>query len=126
MQLRPEEKQFPFFCVYDEPHRFLRSAKLWEDLAVESRKWRVGFVWMFHDWVQIPRHLADIIKSAGPHYHLYSGCSKKTWKDFAEEMSPFKLEEDAMKLPQYHAINILRNQDGYTRFIAKMAKPPSE
>lgn len=125
MGLRSEENQFPFLIVFDEPHQFLRSAKTWKAAAVESRKWRVGYTWMFHSWEQIPKDLAEIIKSAGPHYHIYSGASKKTWKEIGEEIAPYKLE-DALKLPQYHAINVLRNKEGYIPFIAKMAKPPSE
>lgn len=125
MTLRKEENQFPFWVIFDEPHQFLRSAKIWKAAAVESRKWRIGYVWMFHSWEQIPRDLAEIIKSAGPHYHLYSS-SKKTFKDLAEEIAPFKIE-DAIRLPSYHAINIIRASGEVIKpFIAKMSNPPSK
>jgi hypothetical protein len=125
MTLRKESNQFPFFVVFDEPHQFLKSAKTWKAAAVESRKWRVGYVWMFHSWEQIPRDLAEIVKAAGPHYHLYPS-SKKTFSDLLEEIAPFTLKE-ALKLKKYHAINIIRaGSDGITNpVIAKMNKPPS-
>lgn len=125
MTLRKEENQFPFFVVFDEPHQFLKSAKTWKSAAVESRKWRVGYVWMFHSWEQIPRDLSEIIKSAGPHYHLYS-CSKKTFSDLAEEIAPFTAE-DGLRLKKYHAINVIRaGSDGLIKpVLAEMSAPPS-
>ncbi|MBA2878078.1 hypothetical protein HNR63_001132 [Anoxybacillus kamchatkensis] len=117
--------QHPFFVLLDEPHQFLRSAKIWKSAAVESRKWRVGYCWFFHSWEQIPSDLTEIIKSAGPHYTVYAS-SKKTFKDLAEEIAPFTIE-DGIRLKQFHAINVLRSDDGMQKpFIAKMAAPPSK
>lgn len=124
MTLRPEEKQFPFFVIYDEPHQFLRSARAWNSAAVESRKWRVGYVWMFHSWEQIPGDLAEIIRSAGPHYHIYR-ASKKTFRELAEELAPYTVE-DYVKMPRFHALNVLRVGDQqHVVFMAHMAPPPS-
>jgi hypothetical protein len=124
MTLRSEEKQHPFFAVFDEPHQFLKSAKTWKSAAVESRKWRLGYVWLFHSWEQIPRDLAEIIKAAGPHYTIYNS-SKKTFKDLSEEIAPYTVE-DGLKLKRHHAINVLRAGDEIQKpFICKMAPPPS-
>jgi vacuolar-type H+-ATPase subunit E/Vma4 len=124
MTLRNEEKQHPFFAVFDEPHQFLKSAKTWKAAAVESRKWRLGYVWLFHSWEQIPKDLAEIIKAAGPHYTIYNS-SKKTFKDLAEEISPYAIE-DGIKLKRHHAINVLRAGNEIQKpFICKMAPPPS-
>jgi hypothetical protein len=116
--------QHPFFILLDEPHQFLRSARIWKSATVESRKWRVGYCWFFHSWEQIPNDLAEIIKAAGPHYTIYNS-SKKTFRDLAEEIAPFTVE-DGIKLKRFHAINVLRAGDGVQKpFIAKMAVPPS-
>jgi hypothetical protein len=124
MTLRDEEKQHPFFAVYDEPHQFLKSAKTWKSAAVESRKWRLGYVWLFHSWEQIPNDLAEIIKAAGPHYIIYNS-SKKTFKDLAEEIAPFTVQ-DGLKLKLHYAINVLRAGNGIQKpFLAMMAEPPS-
>jgi hypothetical protein len=125
MTLRSEEKQHPFFAVYDEPHQFLKSAKTWKAAAVESRKWRLGYVWLFHSWEQIPKDLAEIIKAAGPHYTIYNS-SKKTFKDLAEEIAPYTID-DGMKLKRWSAINVLRAGNEIQKpFIAMMAPPPSK
>lgn len=125
MQFRKEDDQFPFFVIVDEPHQFNRSSKLWESMAVESRKWRVSFTWLFHYWEQIPKQARTAIKNALPHYTLYP-TSKETWKAFAEEVAPFDLSE-CMALERYHAINILRVDGGNLKpFICSMAAPPSK
>lgn len=79
---------------------------------------------MFHSWEQIPRHLAEIIKSALPHYHLYTS-SKETYRGLAEEIQPYTVE-DALKTPRFHAINVIR-AGGITQrpFLARMTPPPS-
>jgi hypothetical protein len=124
MTLRSEDKQHPFFAVFDEPHQFLKSAKTWKAAAVESRKWRLGYVWMFHSFEQIPKDLAEIIKAAGPHYTIYNS-SKKTFRDLTEEIAPYTVE-DGLKLPWHHAINVLRARNEVQRpFICNMAPPPS-
>lgn len=124
MTLRKAGDQFPFFVIFDEPHQFLRSEKIWKSGVVESRKWRLGYIWMFHSWEQIPNNLGEIIKAAGVHYHLYNS-SKKTFRDLAEEIAPFTIEE-GIKLPRFHAINVIRTGGEITvPFIAKMSPPPS-
>lgn len=106
MTLREEGDQFPFFIVFDEPHQFLRSARTWKTAAVESRKWRYAYVWMFHSWEQIPNDLAEIIRSAGPHYTVFR-ASKKTFRELAEEIAPFTVE-DYVRMARWHALNVMR------------------
>lgn len=125
MQFRKEENQFPFFVIADEPHQFTKSSRLWESMAVESRKWRVGLVWLFHYWEQLPNKLQKAIRNALPHYHIYP-TSKQTFFDLKEEIYPFEIT-DCLNLKRFHAINVLRTNGGYTKpFIAKMTRPPSE
>jgi hypothetical protein len=120
-----KQAEFPFFVCMDEPHKYMRSAQIWEAACVESRKWRVGYVWSFHYWEQIPPGLRAAIKNALPHYHLYAS-SKQTWESFAEEIKPFTVE-DGLKLRRFHAINIIRAGDGcLTPVMVKMAPPPEK
>lgn len=126
MTLRKESDHFPSFVVFDEPHQYLKSASTWRSAVVESRKWRVGYVWMFHSFAQLPKDLIEIIKSANPHYHIYS-TSKETYKHLAEEISPITVEE-ALKIKKHHAINLIRSGESVvnTPVIAKMSPPPSK
>lgn len=118
------KSSFPVFVVIDEPHQIIRGSRIWRSAAVESRKWRFCYVWMFHAWEQIPRDLAAIIQASGPHYHIYR-TSKTTYRSLAEEIKPFDIEE-AMETPLYYAINVIRaGGTTITPFLAKMLAPPS-
>ncbi|GIM44533.1 hypothetical protein DNHGIG_00820 [Collibacillus ludicampi] len=124
MFARPEEEQAPCFVIMDEPHQFKSCSARWERMAVETRKWRLGLIWMFHLWDQVPRKLTETIKAAGPHYHIYT-TSKNILRDLAEEIAPFTVEE-AMKTPRHYAINVIRAGGvTVTPFMAKMTPPPS-
>lgn len=118
------KSKHPVFIIQDEPHQYQKSARTWHSAAVESRKWRFCYVWMFHAWEQLPRDVAAIIQAAGPHYHLYTS-SKATYRALAEEIRPFEVEE-AMATPRHWAINVIR-AGGVTvkPFLAKMTPPPS-
>lgn len=119
------DKTVPVFVIQDEPHQYIRSSRTWRSVAVESRKYRFAYVWMFHAWEHLSKDLAAIIQAAGPHYHLYSS-SKATYRSLAEEIKPFEVE-DAMKTPTYHAINVIRaGGNVVTPFMSKMLPPPSK
>lgn len=106
MLSRPEWQQRPYFVIEDEPHQYPSRAERWTRMVVESRKWRAGLLWLFHDRRQIPSALEEIIESAGVNYHLYP--SSKHAYESLEEIEPITLEE-AMVTPQYHAINVIRS-----------------
>jgi hypothetical protein len=119
------KSQHPVFIIQDEPHQYYRSARIWKSTAVESRKWRFSYVWMFHAAEQIPKDVFAIIKSALPHYHLYTS-SQETYKALASEIKPFDAEE-AMATPMHWAINVIRAGGvTVTPFLAKMMAPPSK
>lgn len=125
MTLRSEEEQTPFFILFDEPHQYMRSHQTWKSACVESRKWRVGYIWLFHEWAQIDDKLRKIVRSSLPHYHIYPS-SKSTFTDLKEELKPFDLD-DCMKLERWTAINIIRSGGKtITPFIARMTPPPSK
>jgi hypothetical protein len=124
MAMMLRQSQFPVFIIIDEPHQLIRSTRTWRAAAVESRKWRFSYVWMFHVFEQIPRETATIIKAALPHYHVYTS-SKETYKALAEEIRPFEVDE-AMATPMHLCINVIRAGGvTVTPFLAKMMAPPS-
>lgn len=122
MSLRKEKDQKPVFVILDEPHQYSKCSRIWKSAAVESRKWRVSYIWLFHEWKQIDGDLRDIIKSALPHYHIYSS-SRKTYQDLSQELLPLTLE-DCMKVKRRYAINLLRSGgENIKPFVAKMNYP---
>ena len=124
MRKKVTGEETPFFVLIDEPHQFAKSTKVWEYAVVESRKYRICYVWTFHFWDQIPRQLQKAIRNALPHYHLYPTTSE-TFTSLRTEIYPFTTEE-ALKVKRWHAINIIRTGgENAVPFIAKMAAPPT-
>lgn len=106
MTLRDDANRDPFFVIVDEPHQFSRSKYIWRNALVESRKWRVQYSFLMHDFRQLGQELKDIIKSAGVNYHIFP-TAKHTFLDLREEISPYTLE-DAIQMKSHHMINVLR------------------
>lgn len=70
------------------------------------------------------RHIRDELRSANASYMLISGCDKKNFDELKSELYPYQ-EEDLLKLPRYHSLNLIKNKDGYARFITKLPRPVS-
>jgi hypothetical protein len=102
-QDQPLSARRPCFCIMDEPHQYMSSASLWEQMVVEARQWRLGLVWMFHSFAgQFPVNLRRIIESAGPHYLLLNS-GKETYEELEEEIAPYTVEE-ALRTPAHWGI----------------------
>lgn len=117
--------QHPVWVLLDEPHQMIRSARTWRAAAVESRKWRYSYCWLFHAVEQIPREVWAIIQAAGPHYHLYHS-SAATFRALSLEIAPWTVEE-ALRIPTHHALHLIRaSGDMVPPFLALMDPPPSQ
>lgn len=68
------------------------------------------------------RHIRDELRSANASYMLISGVDKQNYVELKSELQPYT-EEDLLKLPRYHSLNLIKNKDGYARFITKLPKP---
>jgi len=122
MTCRDENKALPFFVMFDELHQMQRSKNIWQSAAVESRKWRIGYTWVFHSFEQVDKKLREIIKDSGPHYTLFKS-SKKTFEELKHEILPFTVEH-GLKLERHHAINIINADNRVIQpFICKMQNP---
>lgn len=62
------------------------------------------------------------LKSANASYTLISGSDKDNYKELKSELYPYG-EEDLLNLKRYHAINLIKCNDGYGKFITKLPSP---
>lgn len=62
------------------------------------------------------------LKSANASYTLISGSDKDNYKELKSELYPYS-EEDLLNLKRYHAINLIKCNDGYGKFITALPKP---
>jgi hypothetical protein len=69
-------------------------------------------------------YLREELRAASASYMLVSGCDKKNYHEFKSELYPFE-EDDLLKLPRFHSMNLLKCKDGYSRFITKLPPPVS-
>lgn len=116
----------PAWVIMDEPHQYLGAATEWSDMIVESRKWGLGMVFLFHSFVQLPKDFARVMKAAGPHIILYaSSTAGDEFKELEKELAPFGLEE-FLALPKHHALVSIYSGGRVPVFAAKMAEPPIE
>ncbi|MHB8124461.1 MAG: hypothetical protein ACYDEJ_02255 [Desulfitobacteriaceae bacterium] len=114
----------PAWVIMDEPHQYLGAATEWSEMIVESRKWGLGLVFLFHSFVQLPRDFSRVMKAAGPHIILYaSSTAGDEFKELEKELAPFELEE-FLALPKHHALISLYSGGRVPVFSAKMAQPP--
>lgn len=122
----PGREYRPCIIFYDEPHQYMGSVKVWEDLCVEARKYRVKFVFLFHSWMQLEKKSKEFVralKGALPHYIIYS-TSQDELMAMKDIIAPYTVEE-AAKVKTHHAIIKLRAGNQYLEpFIGRMIKPP--
>jgi energy-coupling factor transporter ATP-binding protein EcfA2 len=68
------------------------------------------------------KHIREELRSANASYMLISGCDKKNFSELRDELYPFE-QEDLLRLKRYHSMNLIKNKDGYGRFITKLPSP---
>lgn len=68
------------------------------------------------------KYIREELRSANASYMLVSGCDKKNYEELRSELYPYQ-EEDLLKLPRYHSLNLIKSKDGYGKFITKLPKP---
>ena len=73
-----------------------------------------------HSLEQI-KYIRPELKSANTSYMLIAGCSKDNYNELKEELEPYELE-DLLNLKRYYSLNLIKTNDGYSKFITKL--PP--
>lgn len=71
-----------------------------------------------HSLEQI-KYIRPELKNASTSYMLLAGCNKDNYKELKEELDPFELE-DLLNLKRYHSLNLIKTNDGYSKFITKL------
>lgn len=66
--------------------------------------------------------IRDELKAANSSYMLISGCDKQNYRELAEELQPYTVE-DLLNLKRYHSLNLIKYEKGYAKFITQLPKP---
>lgn len=124
---RDEEGEYtPCMVILDEPHQYLKGvAQHFEQMFVESRKWRLKLNLLFHSWSQLRPNNKDLVKlleSTLCHWHIYS-TSEGELRNLKSQISPYTIEE-ALKIKKHWAINHVRVNGSYHTYVSRMIPPP--
>jgi Ni2+-binding GTPase involved in maturation of urease and hydrogenase len=126
LQLRAEtiqdrSKQNTVNVIFDELYQVQHTESLLKQRISRMAKFNMKPIVSCHYLNQI-KILRDELRSANASYMLISGCDKENFREFKEELHPFE-QEDLLKLKRFYSLNLIKNNDGYAKFITKLPKP---
>jgi hypothetical protein len=125
MQIRakfiPKEKRKTCHIIIDELYQVENTEEYLSKKMNRLSKYRLKPIVSCHYLDQL-KHLKKQLKGANASYMLLSGCDKNNFRELEEYLKPFELES-LINLPKHHSMNLIKNKDGYGRFITKL--PPS-
>jgi hypothetical protein len=68
------------------------------------------------------RYMKKELSGANASYMLLSGCDPDNFRELEANLHPFELDS-LLNLPKHHSLNLIKNNNGYGRFITKMPPP---
>lgn len=111
--------------VIDEPTQ-CEGAQSWiKQTLTQTRKFGGKYIFALHYMSQLKFHLDAELKGAGASFILLQGSDKVNYNEFKDELSPYQLE-DLLNLKQYHAINLLKTNQGWVKFETELPPEPIE
>lgn len=110
--------------IIDEIYQVETTEKFLKDKMSQMAKFGVKPILSCH-YINQLTYMREELRSASASYMLIAGCDKKNFAEFKSELYPFE-EGDLLNLPRFHSINLIKNKDGYARFITKLPKPISD
>ena len=67
-------------------------------------------------------NIRNELKSANSSYIVIAGSDKDNYKELKDELLPYTLD-DLLSLKRYHAINLIKYEGGYGRFVTELPRP---
>ncbi|MGG0170933.1 hypothetical protein [Paenibacillus dokdonensis] len=104
--------------VFDELYQVENTEKFLTEKLSRLAKFAAKPIISCHYLNQL-KHVREELRSANASYMLISGCDKKNFNELKDELYPFELE-DLLKLKRFNSLNLIKNKDGYARFITRL------
>lgn len=120
-QIPDESKRVKVNMYFDELYQVESCQEFLRSKLSQIAKFGAKPIISCHYLGQIPG-IRNELKSANTSYVMISGSDKDNYKELKDELAPYTLE-DLLKLKRYHAINLIKYEDGWARFITKLPKP---
>ena len=109
--------------VLDEPHQYSQIFEMLKNPIIESRKWRLRFVFSTHNF-RIFKDMQNQLHSAGASYIIMktNNSNVRTLKNI---IHPFT-EEDINELKEFHALCSINYRNHNYNFITLLPLPPNK
>lgn len=119
--IRDKDKRTKVNLVIDELYQVRHTEEFLTEKLSRLAKFRLKPIISCHYLNQI-NIIRDELRSANASYMLISGCDKANYNELKDELYPYQVE-DLLNLPRYHSLNLIKNKNGYARFITKLPRP---
>ena len=120
-QIQDESKRIKVNMYFDELYQCGSCQEFLRSKLSQIAKFGAKPIISCHYLGQIPI-IRNELKSANASYVLISGSDKDNYKELKEELSPYTLE-DLLNLKRFHALNLIKYEKGWARFITQLPKP---
>ncbi|MGL5381052.1 hypothetical protein [Clostridium sp.] len=123
-QLLSKDFQPHTFLFFDEFYKCKNCQKLYADIFVEARKFKLTSIVALHYLNQLEAQCREALKASGTSYMLLQGADEKAYQDLRSNFQQFGYEvDDLLGLERYHALTLMKTTKNYASFIVKLPKP---
>lgn len=112
-----------FNMVIDELTQCPGAQALIKQTLSQTRKFGGKYILALHYLNQLKHDLDKELKGAGSSFILLQGSDKVNYNEFKDELGEYQLE-DLLNLKQFSAINLLKTNNGWTKFITDLPPEP--
>jgi hypothetical protein len=123
-QIRDKDKRKKVNLFIDELYQVENTEAFLSTKLSRLAKFRLKPIVSCHYLKQL-KYMRKELSGANASFCLISGCDKDNFNELKDELYPFVVE-DLLALPEHHAINYLKNDNGYGKFITKLPPPVSK
>ncbi|QKE56550.1 ATPase domain protein [Bacillus phage YungSlug] len=101
-----EGRKCQSILLINEPHQIMSKGleAIFKEIYPEARKTGLQLVTMYHEIVQIPKDLFDIMLSSGANFVVYKQRTDKAWSRFKDRITDTFSIEECMKIPKHEAV----------------------
>lgn len=115
-----EEDRVKVNIFFDELYQVPTTQTFLKNKLNQIAKKTCKLIISCHSLEQI-KYIRPELRSSNTSYMLISGCNKDNYNELKEELEPYELE-DLLNLRRYYSLNLIKCNDGYSKFITKL--PP--
>jgi hypothetical protein len=123
LQIRKQkyEKRTSVHLIIDELYQVPFTQDLVRKKLSQMPKFSAKIIISCHYLNQI-KIIRDELRSANSSYIIISGADKDNYNELKHELAPYEVE-DVLSLKRYHALCLLKYEQGYAKFVVRLPKP---